>query len=221
MLQRLRVTFARGEELKYISHLDLMRLWERAIRRAGLHLAYSQGFNPHPRISLAAPLAVGITSDAELADIYLERRVTPYLFMRSLDAQLPKGISLRAVEEVGLSWPSLQSVVRFGEYVVTVSTRRDRGEVESAVQAMLAADAIPWEHMRDTGPRRYDLRPLIVDINLQQWREGECVLGMRLRTDSSATGRPEQVTAALGFTERPSLIHRTKLALHVDSGLGR
>jgi radical SAM-linked protein len=61
-MQRLRITFARGKELKYISHLDLMRLWQRALRRADIPLAYSQGFSPHPRLSIAAPLAIGVTS---------------------------------------------------------------------------------------------------------------------------------------------------------------
>ena len=65
-MHRLRLKFSRGEKLKYLSHLDLMRLWERALRRAGLPAAYSEGFSPHPRISLASPLAVGVTSRAEL-----------------------------------------------------------------------------------------------------------------------------------------------------------
>ena len=71
-MHRLRLKFSRGEQLKFLSHLDLMRLWERAFRRAGMELAYSEGFSPHPRISLAAPLSVGITSIAELMDVFLE-----------------------------------------------------------------------------------------------------------------------------------------------------
>ena len=67
-MQRLRLTFSRGEELKYISHLDLMRLWPRAIGRADMPLVYYQVFSPHPRLSLAAPLAVGVTSSGELMD---------------------------------------------------------------------------------------------------------------------------------------------------------
>ena len=70
-MQRLRIRFSRGEELKFISHLDIIRLWERALRRARIGLAYSEGFSPHPRISLAAPLSLGITSDAELMDVVL------------------------------------------------------------------------------------------------------------------------------------------------------
>ena len=57
-VQRLRVTFTRGEQVKYITHLDLMRFWERALRRAEIPVAYSEGFSPHPQLALAAPLAV-------------------------------------------------------------------------------------------------------------------------------------------------------------------
>ena len=69
-MQRLRVRFSRGQEVKFISHLDIMRLWQRALHRAGIALAYSEGYTPHPRISLAAPLALGITSEAELMDVF-------------------------------------------------------------------------------------------------------------------------------------------------------
>ena len=68
-MNRLRVRFKRGEEIKFISHLDLIRVWQRAFRRAVVMLAYSEGFNPHPRISLASPLALGITAEADAKKI--------------------------------------------------------------------------------------------------------------------------------------------------------
>ena len=100
-MQRLRITFSRSEELKYITHLDLMRLWQRVLRRANIPLVYSQGFSPHPRISLGAPLAIGVTSSSELMDIFLERRLSPHFFIKSVKEQLPGGIDILEVEEVG------------------------------------------------------------------------------------------------------------------------
>ena len=123
-MQRLRLTFSRSEELKYISHLDLMRLWQRALRRADIPLVYSQGFSPHPRLSLAAPLAVGVTSGGELMDIFLERRVSPHFFLKVIREQLPRGIDISEVTEVGLGLPSLQSQVRYAEYKVIVDIER-------------------------------------------------------------------------------------------------
>ncbi len=121
-MHRLRLKFGRGEQLKFLSHLDLMRLWERSLRRAGIELSYSEGFSPHPRISLAAPLAVGVTSIAELMDIFLEGRITASLFVQKVGAQLPGGLDIIEILPVGIDAPSLQSRLRFAEYAVVVKT---------------------------------------------------------------------------------------------------
>jgi radical SAM-linked protein len=212
-MQRLRLKFSRGEELKFLSHLDLMRLWERALRRAGLPLAYSEGFTPHPHIALAAPLLVGVTSDAELMDVSLSQWVSPQSFTAKIEKQLPRGIALLEVWPIGLNVPSLQSQVRFVEYRVEVETEKDRREVESALKSFLSRKELPWHHHRDTGDRYYDLRVLVDDLRLIDCRDSICVLGMRLRCDEKGAGRPEQVTKALGFLKRPKSVHRTSLIL--------
>jgi radical SAM-linked protein len=212
-MQRLRLKFSRGREVKYISHLDLMRFWERALRRAELPLAYSEGFTPHPRISIAAPLPLGVTSEAELMDVFLTRRVSPNFFFRAISAQLPHGIDVTRVEEVLLGAPSLQSQIRYAEYRVEVETEMKPAEVEAALRSLLQTKHLPWQHSRDTEVRRYDLRALIDSLWLAGWYELGCILGMRLRTDSQGAGRPEQVTKALGFPSYPKSLHRTKLIL--------
>lgn len=212
-MQRLRLKFGRGEELKFLSHLDLMRLWERALRRAGLPLAYSEGFTPHPRIALAAPLSVGVTSEAELMDVFLSRWMAPDSFVAQAKKQLPQGLDLPEAWPVGLNIPSLQSQVRFAEYKVEVDTEKARQEVESAVRSLLSAEELLWHHFRDTGARHYDLRALVDNLWLIDCRDSLCVLGMRLRCDARGSGRPEQVAKALGFSQRPKFIHRTKLIL--------
>jgi len=211
-VQRLRVTFARGEEVKYITHLDLMRFWERALRRAGIPLAYSEGFSPNPRLALAAPLPVGVTSSGELMDVYLSRRVTPQHFVKAVSRQVTPGIAVLEVREVGLGLPSLQSQVRWAEYQVDVATDRSAEDVQRAVEGLLAAESIPWQHQREREVRRYDLRPLVQDVSVEVMADGCCTLGMRLRTDSQASGRAEQVVAALGF-EAPTRIQRRRLIL--------
>ncbi len=199
--------------MKYISHLDLMRLWQRALRRAGIPLAYSQGFSPHPRLSLAAPLAIGVTSSGELMDVFLEHRVSPHFFMKTMSKQLPPGIDISEVVDVALGLPSLQSQVLYADYEVRVNTTRAREEVEASLQSLLAKDSLPWQHTRDKEIRKYDLRSLVQDLRVADGRPPECVLGMRLRCDASGTGRPEQVTLALGFPDPPASIHRLKLIL--------
>ena len=212
-MQRLRLRFSRGEEVKYISHLDLMRLWERALRRARIPLTYSEGFTPHPRLSLAAPLPIGVTSEAELMDIILQKRVSPYFLIRTLGQQLPLGIDILEVQQVPLVFPSLQSQLRYTEYHVDVKVSRGLEEMQTAITALLGAESLPWQHMRDSGPRHYDLRALIKHLWVVSWNSATFTLGMRLRCDSQGSGRPEQVAQALGLTDYPDSIHRTKLLL--------
>ena len=210
-MHRLRVKFSRGEQLKFLSHLDLMRLWERAMRRAGISPAYSEGFSPHPRISLAAPLAVGVTSRAELMDIFLEQRIAPEAFMQQIGAQLPAGIEIIEAFAANAVAPSLQSRVRFAEYEVIVEAPGYVAELPDKIKDMLAREQFAWHHRRDTGEKYYDLRTLIDDLWLVEQKGDTGKVGMRLRCDASGTGRPEQVIRALGYEGTPLSIERTKL----------
>ncbi len=210
-MQRLRIRFSRGEEVKFISHLDIMRLWQRALHRAGIPLAYSEGFSPHPRISLAAPLPIGVTSEAELMDIFCTRWVSPHFFTTALSQQLPPGIEILQVYSTALTMPSLQSQVRYAEYKVEAET--EEKDIESKLASLLSVKHLPWQHQRDTGTRHYDLRALIDDLWLINCHHPYCAIGMKLRCDSSGSGRPEQVAAALGFAHHPHSIHRTRLII--------
>jgi radical SAM-linked protein len=212
-MQRLRIRFSRGEDLKYISHLDLLRLWERSLNRAGVSLAYSEGFSPHPRMSLAAPLALGITSEAELMDIVLDKWSSPHAFNAAIALQLPKGIEVLQTFNIAMTLPSLQSQVAFSEYTVKIATDKSREEIKTSIQSLLDKDTLPWQHQRDTGPRHYDLRKLIDDLWIIDHQDDAVTIGMKLRCDSSGSGRPEQVAQALGFDNYPTSIHRTKLYL--------
>ena len=214
-MNRLRIRFGRGQEVKFISHLDIIRLWQRAFRRAGVELAYSEGFNPHPRISLAAPLALGVTSQAELMDVYTARFITPHSFITCVGQQLPPGIEMIQVFHIAPTLPSLQAQVRYAEYSVEVEVEGGAGQITAAIDALLAKESLPWQHQRDTGPRNYDLRPLIDDLWLSSCHNGTISIGMRLRCDSHGSGRPEQVVKALGL-EPPRSVHRTRLILETS-----
>ena len=190
-----------------------MRLWERAFRRAAIPLVYSEGFNPHPRLSLAAPLSVGVSSSAELMDVYLKSRVSSPFFLKAVGRQLPRDIELLEVQTVPFDLPSLQSQVSYAEYQVEVDSDQSAKEVDAALERLLALEHLPWQHHRDTGPRHYDLRPLIDELWLVECHSGCCVLGMRLRCGSLGAGRPEQVAAALGFPPPQRSIQRTRLIM--------
>ncbi|HEY8172876.1 MAG TPA: TIGR03936 family radical SAM-associated protein [Dehalococcoidia bacterium] len=211
--QRLRVTFSRGEELKYITHLDLMRFWERALRRAGVPLSYSEGFSPHAQIAMASPLAVGTTSEAELMDVFLEEPMRPREFSERVTCQLTPGIRIVGVREAGLALPSLQADVRFAVYDVDLP-QSPNVDAADAVERFLAAESVPWEHKREDEVRSYDIRRLVQSIELV--RGDPLRLRMVLKNDNDGSGRPEQVVAALGLPPT-SRIHRTRIVLAATS----
>jgi radical SAM-linked protein len=205
--QRLRITFAKGEELKYISHLDMLRLWERALRRADIPVLYSRGYNPRPKISIAAPLAVGFAGQREMMDLILERTISPLDFATSVEKQLPSGITLAEVEEVYAALPSLQSQVQSADYLVIVEARAPEEEIEGRLGALLSSACLP----RERRGKEYDLRPLIQNLWLEKMGEEGYVLGMRLRTGEHGTGRPDEVLAQLGLGDEVVAIERTRL----------
>jgi radical SAM-linked protein len=232
-IQRLRITFSRAEEMKYITHLDMMRFWERALRRAALPVAYSEGFSPHPQIAMAAPLAVGTTSDGELMDVFMSEAIPPRRVIADLAAQLPAGIAVRTVEEVGLTLPALQADVRFAEYEVDVagagqpvdeagthvddpgSTLQSPNSPRTATDAVahfLAQTTIPWEHKREDEVRTYDIRAQVETIEVLREEGDDVRMRMVLKNDNTGSGRPEQIVGALGLGA-PSRIHRTRLVL--------
>jgi len=212
-MQRLRLRFGRTKELKYISHPDVIRTWERSFRRVDIPLAYSQGFTPHPQISIASPLAIGMTSDVELMDIKLTTWMPPQSLTMKLATQLPQGFQLWETWIVGLNFPSLQSVLTYAEYIVVVNTERNRQDVENSIESLLKKKELVWSHRRGEKTHHYDLRALIDDIWIADCIESTYSLGMRLCCGHAGSGRPEQVVAALGFCHYPVSIHRSKLIL--------
>ena len=132
--QRMRVTFATADTVKYVGHLDMHRAWERAIRRARLPLAYTQGFNPQARLQFAAALPVGFTGQGEVADVFLNEALEPAEFLSRLTAALPPGIRPLRAEPVAREVPSLQSQVCGAHYWVEVET--DEADATFAARAV-------------------------------------------------------------------------------------
>ncbi|MGH2585429.1 MAG: TIGR03936 family radical SAM-associated protein [Dehalococcoidia bacterium] len=208
------MTFARGDLLRYITHLDLMRSWERAIKRAGLPLAYSEGFTRHPQIALAAPLPVGATAEGELMDVFLDQVMDPAEFRTRLAAQTPPGLTIEQVEEVPLALPSLQSLVREWTWLAQFPPATDAATLRVKVEDFLSRETLPWEQQREKEVKRYDLRALVLDLAVEERPEGPALVA---RFKAEAGGRPEQLTAALGFNPREVRIHRLTLGLATPS----
>lgn len=212
-LYRYRLTFAEGEAIKYISHLDLVRTWERVLRRADVALAYSHGFSPHARMFFASALSVGVTGRAEMLDIVLERCIDVGELAHRIKAQLPCGLALSSVEPVALGLPALPAQVTAAEYEVCLESSENAAALQARLDALLAAPQLPRRLEREDKVRDYDLRPLIQALWWVGRRDDLYVLGMRLQTDGHGTGRPDEVLAALGLSAAARTVTRTRLML--------
>ena len=97
----MRVIFSKTGDMRFISHLDLVRMFQRASRRAGLPVTVTQGFSPHLKISIQKALKLGVESSSEEATFYLDRQVAPEDFACSMNAQLPDGVRIVSAEKAG------------------------------------------------------------------------------------------------------------------------
>ncbi|GBD23313.1 hypothetical protein HRbin29_00974 [bacterium HR29] len=208
--QRIRVWFRKGERLRFISHLDVLRHWERAIRRAGLPLAYSQGFTPHPKIAFAAPLPLGFTGEAEVMDVTLTERVAVEEFCRRLAEQTTDDLAVVTVREVPISAPAPQAALAWADYEAEVPV--PAGEAQRRVAEFLAAESWSYTDTKRERPRTYDLRRAVAWLQVRP-AAGGSVLAMRLQADQELTARPEHLVEALFPGVEARRITRTALVL--------
>jgi radical SAM-linked protein len=209
--QRLRITFAKRPEIKYISHLDLVLVWERAFRRAQLPLAYSQGFNPRPKIQVAAGLPVGTTGSAEILDVIITEQVDPAELLERIRTTLPRGVAIHFAAEVPLKTASLQHLLRQAEYRVIVETNLPAQELTSRIQALLAANQVIQTRRRRQLEEKFDLRPWLHDLRLESVADNQARLFMRLTAGQFGNLRPEEVLKALDLADNWTEIERTRL----------
>lgn len=209
-LHRYRITYSRGAELRYVSHLDLQTAWERILRRTRLPVAFSQGFSPHPRFHMACALPLGFTSRCELADVWLTEALDADLVGSALQKAAPPGMVVLACAEIALNVPALQTVVLSAEYIARPFEIPAGLDLAEAVTRFLAADSL----LRERRNKTYDLRPLVENLKVLEGDSGSVsAIFMRLSARESATARPEEVLLALGLEPTDARVERTALFL--------
>jgi radical SAM-linked protein len=209
---RIRIHFAKTVAMRFTGHLDLYRTWEYTLRRANLPLAYSQGFNPHPKINLAAALPLGFTGQDEILDTWLKTRLPVETILAALDKTVPPGIKIQMVQEIDDRAPTLQSLIQASEYQITFLEPFPK--LEERIAELLSAPSV----MRERREKTYDLRPLILELQgLPDDPLGRARLYARLAIQAGATGRPDEVAAALGFPPLAINAHRTGLVFQTPA----
>lgn len=216
--QYIRIVYAKGEAIKFISHHDEFRLWERTLRRADLPLLYKQGFNPQPHMQFASPLGVGITGARELLDITLSPPVAVEEVRSLLAAKLAPGVQLVDVQELAGKPPALQNLLIGADYTILIYATD--GEIASSVFeekiANLLAETTIWRERERKGETyTYNLRPLIFELRYEGYHaeNEEHRIFLRVQQRSGATGRPDEVVDALGLDDFARTLRRERIYL--------
>ena len=207
--QRLRITFGKSGTLKYTSSLDIAKIWERILRRADLPILYTQGFNTRPRIQLAMPLPLGITSECEIIDVALrepieldESKLIPILLSVS-----PKGLDIFSIEEIEIWVSAMQSLVLSAEYRLRFEDGIDKNYLQEKVDSILNQETIIVEKVRKRKRSVIDLRPLIISLHV----DNENDLIAHLSVGDRGNMRPDQLIEQMGLQDEYISVHRYKL----------
>ena len=196
--QRWRLVLARPASAPGQTQRELSDAWESAIRGSGLPLAWSEGATPRPRISIGAPLPVGMAADGELLDIVLTERLPIHQVRDALSQVIPEGWRLVDLHDVWLAGPALAGRVAAADYRITlVDGVAAAVDIDRACAALLAADHLPRERAKGGGTVTYDLRPLVIDVSVAA-PGPPLVIATRTRFHPElGTGRPEEVIGAI------------------------
>jgi radical SAM-linked protein len=198
VVQRIRIRYAKRGPLRFTSHRDFARAFERAVRRAGVPIAFSQGFTPHPKISYASAAPTGVASEAEYLEIGLRERVAPADVRAALDAALSPGLDVLEAVEAGPG--TLAERIDASRWRVELPGVRD-DTLRHAVAAFVAASEVPVERLTKQGRRTIDVRSPVVKIDASGRPDGvtagPCAILDLVVRQVSPTVRPDDVLSGL------------------------
>ncbi len=223
---KIRVAFAKEDEAKFIGHLDLTRVFERAMRRAGIPMAFSEGFNPHPKLAFGSALALGATSLREYVDIELAGEMLPSEFMHRLQGQLPRGLTLLEAKELPAHTKALMAVLNCAGYRVRVPLLLPLAQekLESVLERFLEQESIGYVRYSKKGRQEKNLRPFIRSL---RGRVSSEYLELEMEIDITEQGsiKPLELVGVLReFGELPLdvdgiRVHRTGIYIRGEEGV--
>lgn len=210
-VQRLRFRIGRSGEVRFLSHLELMSAWLRALRRAKAPLSYSQGFHAHPKLTFATAPPVGEESVGDYMDIVLKERVMPPELLSRLNSVLPTGLRAYDVEEVEVRGPSLMSIAAGFSYSLYASG--DIRTLEARVAGILESDTAMVERKakkKNSGRRiaehTMNLRPLITELAVRAVSDDQVVIDFSTRIINGKSARPREIIEILGLAPAQTIV---------------
>ena len=197
---RMLAVFEKGERIRHIGHLDIQRSVQRGLRRSGLPVAYSQGFNPHILITFASALSTGACGKREIMDVTMAEEVDEEEFLTRMNRAMPPEMQLKEARAVDSKHPSLMGMVRAAVYDLAIRDEETGRMLIAAIPAMLEKERIPAMRKTKTKLTEVDIKPLILDIS----GEGNHIRATLILNERESC-KPQMLLAALketaGLTE--------------------
>lgn len=194
-VQRLRLRYAKRGRLRFSSHRDFQRAFERALRRSGVPMAYSAGFSPHPKVSYAGAAPTGTASEAEYLEIGVTARCDPERLRAALDQALPPGLDV--LEVVEARTPDLPGRLTASAWRIELPGVAP-AEATAAVAALMAADRIEVQRLTKSGLRTFDARGPVLSARVEiPSGEDPCAILALVVRHVTPSVRPDDVLAAL------------------------
>ncbi len=162
---RMLAVFEKGERIRHIGHLDIQRSVQRGLRRSGLPVAYSNGFNPHILITFASALSTGACGTREIMDVTMAEDVSAEEFLERMNKAMPPEMQLKEARAVDNKHPSLMGMVRAAVYDLTIRDEETGRRLTEAIPAMMAKERIPAMRKTKTKLTEVDIKPLIFEIH--------------------------------------------------------
>lgn len=199
-MQKLRLQLTKGEEIRYISHLDYAGAMEKAIRRANLPAAYSEGFNPHMKIAFASALAVGITSESEYMDLELTEHIEMKQVIHLLSSMLPPGIIIKQAKYMPERCPAMMAVINLASYKMIIPLKQNIAaeKITSSIQAFLHSQECIFIKETPKGTRAINIREYIFNNDMRIiCSQDKIELTLSIKITPTGSVKPSEVLQVL------------------------
>lgn len=214
---KIRGKFSKENDMKFIGHLDLMRLFQRAFRRADIPVKYSEGYNPQPKISLATALPLGVVSQGEYFDLELEEEMPLELFISKMNEALPKSLKLLKAQYTD-DKKSIMSLISWSSYVVriefskTFSEEQIHNEIEDFLDRKEILVTKVKKKKGKTKKTEVNIREFIKELNIFDINNDHAILKILLKTGSNGNLKPEDLISALiEYSDLEIKVEKTKI----------
>lgn len=189
---RMLAVFEKGERIRHIGHLDIQRSVQRGLRRSGLPVAYSNGFNPHILITFASALSTGACGKREIMDVTMAEEVSPEEFLEKMNRAMPPEMRLSEARVLDQKHPALMASLRAAKYDLLIRDAEQAEKLAAAIPAMMARETVTAMRKTKTALKECDIKPLIYDLKA----EGQHILATLTLTEREAC-KPGMLIEAL------------------------